>query len=315
MLVADVRRVAVVGSGLMGHGIAQVFAQAGYPVTLNDLTQEQLDRAVAGIQANLRLFAAEGLITSAAADQALARVRTNVDLAGAVGDADLIVEATFENLESKRSVLGRIGQAAPSRAVLASNTSGLSVNAMASATGRADRFVVAHFWNPPHLIPLVEVVRGEQTAEETISLMTGVLKAVGKAPVVVQKDVLGFIGNRLQYALFREALGLVQDGVCTAEDVDTVVKTSFGRRLTTAGPLETADINGTELFYDISKYLFPDLDASTGPHPFFSALIAEGRSGVKVGRGFYEWAGDRAEQIRQRRDRELIRWLKVDQGL
>jgi 3-hydroxybutyryl-CoA dehydrogenase len=185
---------------------------------------------------------------------------------------------------------------------------------MAPATGRADRFVVAHFWNPPHLIPLVEIVRGEQTAETTIQTMVDVLRSIEKQPVVVQKDVLGFVGNRLQYALFREALALVQNGVCTAEDIDTVVKTSFGRRLTTAGPLETADINGTDLFYNISKYLFPDLDAMTAPPPFFEQLIAEGRTGVRVGKGFRDWPGDRAERVRQARDRELIRWLKVDRS-
>jgi 3-hydroxybutyryl-CoA dehydrogenase len=313
-MVEGIRTVLIVGSGLMGHGIGQMFAQGGYDVVLNDVDEERVQRAVAGIQRNLGLFVDEGLLTPSDAANAGARVRTEVDLARAASDADLVVEATFENLESKRQVLGRIGALCPPRTLLASNTSGLSVNAMAPATGRADRFVVAHFWNPPHLIPLVEVVRGDETAETTVTRMVEVLRSIGKVPVVVQKDVLGFIGNRLQYALFREALGLVQNGVCTAEDIDTVVKMSFGRRLTTAGPLETADINGTDLFYSISQYLFPDLDAATGPHPFFQKLIAEGHTGVKVGRGFRDWPGDRAERIRARRDRELIRWLKVDQA-
>ena len=315
MTVKGIRKVLVVGSGLMGHGIGQVFAQGGYDVVLNDLDDERLGRAVEGIRRNLNLFVQEELITPADAAKAIARISTDADLPRAARDADLVVEATFENLESKREVLGRIGQLVPERTVLASNTSGLSCNAMAPSTGRPDRFVVAHFWNPPHLIPLVEVVRGDQTAESTIQTMVGALKSIGKAPVVVQKDVLGFVGNRLQYALFREALALIQDGVCTAEDIDTVVKTSFGRRLTTAGPLETADINGTDLFYNISQYLFRDLDASTEPHPYFKALIAEGRTGVKVGRGFRDWPGDRAQRIRERRDRELIRWLKVDREM
>ncbi|HVC32895.1 MAG TPA: 3-hydroxyacyl-CoA dehydrogenase family protein [Chloroflexota bacterium] len=312
MIVEGIRKVLVVGSGLMGHGIGQVFAQAGYPVVLNDLDDERLGRAVQGIRRNLSLFVDEALITPAELGNTLARISTDADLTRAARDADLVVEATFEDLESKRAVLRRIGDLCPERTLLASNTSGLSVNAMAPATGRADRFVVAHFWNPPHLIPLVEVVRGEQTAETTITTMVDALRSIGKVPVVVQKDVLGFVGNRLQYALFREALGLVQNGVCTAEDIDTVVKMSFGRRLTTAGPLETADINGTDLFYNISQYLFPDLDNATGPHAFFQELIADGHTGVKAGRGFRAWPGDRAERIRQRRDRELIRWLKVD---
>lgn len=311
-MVEGIRKVLVVGSGLMGHGIGQVFALGGYSVVLNDLDDERLGRAVDGIRRNLSLFVDEALITPAEMANALARVSTDSDLARAAGDVDLVVEATFENLDSKRAVLRRISDLCPDRTLLASNTSGLSVNAMAPHTGRPDRFVVAHFWNPPHLIPLVEVVRGDQTAETTITRMVDVLRSVGKAPVVVQKDVLGFVGNRLQYALFREALGLVQNGVCTAEDIDTVVKMSFGRRLTTAGPLETADINGTDLFHSISQYLFPDLDNATGPHAFFNDLIAEGRTGVKAGRGFRDWPGDRAERIKQNRDRELIRWLKVD---
>jgi 3-hydroxybutyryl-CoA dehydrogenase len=309
----SIQKVLVVGSGLMGHGIGQTFALGGYQVTLNDLDEERLQRALDGIRRNLSLFSEEGLVTPGDAEAALGRIKLDVDLPRAAREVDLVVEATFEDLEGKRGVLRRLGELCPPRTLLASNTSGLSVNAMAPATGRADRFVVAHFWNPPHLIPLVEVVRGDNTAESTIQTMVAVLRSIGKVPVVVQKDVLGFVGNRLQYALFREALALVQNGVCTAEDVDTVVKMSFGRRLTTAGPLETADINGTDLVYSISQYLFPDLDASRVPHPFFKQLIEKGHVGVKVGKGFRDWPGGLADEIRQRRDRELIRWLKVDQ--
>lgn len=314
MTVEGIRNVLIVGSGLMGHGIGQMFAQAGYHVTLNDLDDERLQRAVVGIQRNLDLFVEEGLLTPAQAASAREHMHLEVDLATAAADADLVVEATFESLEGKRAALARIGSLCPARTILASNTSGLSCNAMAPSTGRPAQFVVAHFWNPPHLIPLVEVVRGEATAQSTIDLMVAVLASIGKEPVVVQKDVLGFVGNRLQYALFREAIALVEAGVCTAEDVDTVVKTSFGRRLTTAGPLETADMNGTDLFYNISKYLLADLDASKEPNRYFSDLIAAGRTGVKVGHGFRDWPGDLANQVKERRDRELIRWLKVDQA-
>lgn len=315
MVVEGIRKVLIVGSGLMGHGIAQAFAQAGYDVVMNDLDDERLERAVVGIRHNLELFREEGLITADEVTAALARITVDANLERAARDVDFAMEVTYENLESKRSVLQRMGSLCPERTLFASNTSGLSVNAMAPSTGRPDRFVVAHFWNPPHLIPLVEVVRGEQSAQSTIDRVVDILRSCGKKPVVVQKDVLGFIGNRLQYALFREALSLVQNGVCTAEDLDTVVKTSFGRRLTTAGPLETADINGTDLWYNISKYLLPDLDRTIEPPPFFHQLIAEGRTGVKVGKGFRDWSGNRAERVLEQRDRELIRWLKVDQEM
>src|SRR5579883_700121 len=167
----SIQKVLVVGSGLMGHGIGQTFALGGYQVTLNDLDEERLQRALDGIRRNLSLFSEEGLVTPGDAEAALGRIKLDVDLPRAAREVDLVVEATFEDLEGKRGVLRRLGELCPPRTLLASNTSGLSVNAMAPATGRADRFVVAHFWNPPHLIPLVEVVRGDQTAESTVSRM------------------------------------------------------------------------------------------------------------------------------------------------
>lgn len=314
MTVEGIKKVLVVGAGLMGHGIGQVFAQGGYEVILNDIDEARLRAALEGIRRINELFVDEGLLTRSEADSALGRLRTEPDLARAATSADLAVEATFENLDSKRDVLQRVGALVPDRTIIASNTSGLSVNAMAPATGRPDRFVVAHFWNPPHLIPLVEIVKGDRTAPSTIDTMVAVLRSIGKEPVVARKDVLGQVGNRLQYALFREALALIENGVCAAEDIDTVVRTSFGRRLTTAGPLETADINGADLFYSISRYLFPDLSAMTAPPPFFEKLIQEGRTGVKVGKGFQEWPGNRADRVKEARDRELIRWLKVDRA-
>lgn len=314
MNVTDVRKVAVVGMGLMGHGIAQVFALGGYPVAMYDVSPERCQQAMAGIRANLRLFQEKELVSAAEAEAALARLRPCGTLADAAKDADFVMEVVFEEIEVKKAVMRQLDAAAPAHTVFASNTSGLDVNAFGPATSRPDKVVVAHFWNPPHILPLVEVVKGEQTAPETVQLTVDILRKVGKYPVVLQRHVAGFIGNRLQYAMFREAVGLVQKGIATPEDVDMVVKLSLGRRYTTVGPLETADINGLALFHQISKYLYLDLDDSKGPHPVHTKLVEEGANGVKAGRGFHDWSGGKAEAAIKRRDEELIRWFKVDQA-
>ena len=247
------------------------------------------------------------------AQAALARLRPCTELADAVGDADFVIEAVFEDIAVKCQVHSEIDKVAPSRTVLASNTSGLDVNKMGPATNRPDKVIVAHFSNPPHIIPVVEVVKGELTSDETVDVVVGLLKKVGKYPVVLRSHIAGFIWNRLQYAMFREAVGLVQKGVASPEDIDMVIKLGLGRRYTTVGPLETADINGLALFHQIAQYLYPELDDSQGPHPVHSKLIEEGANGVVAGRGFHDSSAGKADAARKRRDDELIRWLKADQ--
>jgi 3-hydroxybutyryl-CoA dehydrogenase len=308
-----VKRVAVVGTGLMGHGISQAFALGGYPVAMYDADPDRVDRAIAGIRSNLQLFQEKGVVTAAEAAAALPRLRPCRTLADAVGDADFVMEAVFEDLEIKKQVMRQLDAAAPAHTVLASNTSGLDVNQFGPATRRPDRVITAHFSNPPHIIPVVEVVKGEQTSEETLQLTVDLLRKIGKYPVVLKHHIPGFIWNRLQYAMFREAVGLVQKGVASPEDIDTVIEMGLGRRYTTVGPLKTGDINGLALFHQISKYLYPELDDAQGPHPVHTKLIEEGAHGAKTGRGFYDWSGGKAEAAVKRRDEELIRWLKADQ--
>ena len=294
----------------MGHGIAQAFAMAGYPTALYDADPKRVDQAVAGVKRNLALFVEKEVITQAEADAAFAQIAPKYDLAEAVGDVDFVMEVVFEDVNVKKQVMLQLDAVAPKHTVFASNTSGLDVNLFAA--GRPAQIAVAHFWNPPHILPLVEVVKGEETSEETLDLVVAVLRKIGKYPVVLRRHIAGFIGNRLQYAMFREAVGLVQSGVTTPEDIDMVVKTSLGRRYVNIGPLETADINGLFLFHQISQYLFQALDASQGPQPVLSEAIAAGHYGVKTGKGFHEWPGDKAEQALRRRDEELLRWLKID---
>lgn len=307
-----IRRISVVGAGLMGHGIAQVFALAGREVTLTDARPEALPKARDGIARNLDLFVQHDLATRAEADAALGRVTLEPSFAKAVGEADYVVEAVFEDIELKQRIFADLDRATRPGVILTSNTSGLSSNGIASRTTRKALCCVTHFWNPPHILPLVEVVRNDETSEETVRTILELMRSANKTPVVVQKDIPGQVGNRLQYALFREAVSLVEKGVCSAEDVDTVIKMSFGRRLSTIGVLETADVNATSLWANISHYLFKELDTAQDTHPYLTGLIERGRTGVAAGAGFHDWPAEKLERTLARRDAELLRWLQQD---
>lgn len=309
-----IQRVTVVGAGLMGHGIAQVLASAGFDVTLTDANAEALPKAVSGIERILALFAEHELVTTQEATSALARVRTEPELAVAIDGAQYVVEAVFEEIGLKRRVFGELDRLCPPEVVLTSNTSGLSANAIAQGLERQERFCVTHFWNPPHIVPLVEVVQADRTDRRTVETAVAVLRRGGKVPVVVRKDVPGFVGNRLQYALFREAVSLVEQGVVSADDLDTVVEMSFGRRYPTVGPLKTADLNGTGLFATIASYLYRDLEDTKAPQRLLTGLVENGHVGVKSGRGFHEWTPNKAADIIEKRDRQLIRFLQQDKA-
>ena len=308
----EIKRIAIVGAGLMGHGIGQVFALAGRDVILTDARAEALPKAREGVARNLDAFVAHELVSRAEADAALGRLSLEPELARAIGDADYVVEAVFEDLELKQRVFADLDRLARPGVILTSNTSGLSSNAIASQVGRRPLCSVTHFWNPPHILPLVEIVPNDDTAPETVETILNLLRAANKTPVVVRKDVPGQIGNRLQYALFREAVSLVENGICDPEDVDTVIKMSFGRRLSTIGVLETADINATSLWANISHYLFKELDCAQDTHQYLRDLIANGRTGVNAGGGFHDWSPEKLQRTLGRRDAELLRWLQQD---
>jgi 3-hydroxybutyryl-CoA dehydrogenase len=285
-------RIAIVGAGLMGHGIAKVFAVAGHDVAVHDVDPASL--------ASLRERVARILAETGEDVAALARITPVADLAEAVGDADVVIEAVAERLPVKQAVFAELERHAPRQALLASNTSVIPIGWIAANLATRDRVLGTHWWNPPWLVPLVEVIRAEGTASGTIDAIMALLKSVGKMPVRVDKDVPGFIGNRLQHALWREAVALVQNGVCDAETVDTVVKASFGRRLAVLGPLENADMVGVDLLRDIQETILPDLDRSTGPMPHVNRLIAEGRLGFRTGAGFRSWTGSEQAALRRR---------------
>ena len=300
MNVDDIRQVAVVGAGLMGHGISLVFALGGYQVRLNDLSEESLQQATANIRTNLDTLRRMGLLDGRQAAGAPDRIRTSTSLHDTVADADVVIEAVFEDLDLKRRVFGELDELSPERTILASNTSTFMSSQLAPATGRPDKVVVANWWNPPYLLPLVEVVRGPETSNDTVETLAELLTKVGKRPVVLQKESLGFIGNRMQIALLREAISIVERGIASAEDVDTVVKNSFGRRLAVAGPFEVFDIAGWDTIRAILSQLIPEIESSRDVPALIEKMVDKGDLGLKSGQGFYPWTSEAAASLRQR---------------
>ncbi len=279
-------RIAVIGGGLMGHGIALTFARAGHDVVVTDPVPEALASLGARVGDSLRLLGADEAEIAAS----VARISTDPGVSGAVAGADVVIEAAPEKLELKQTIFAEIEAAAPRDAILASNTSVIQISKIMGGLKTRERALGTHWWNPPHMIPLVEVVKTEWTDPGVAEAMHALLAEVGKTPVMVEKDVPGFIGNRLQHALWREAVSLVENGICTAQAVDDVVKASFGRRLAVLGPLENADLVGIELTQDIHKQVLFDLDARGAPSPYLQSLLDQGRTGMASGAGFRDWA-------------------------
>ncbi len=285
-------RITVLGAGLMGHGIAQVFALAGHHVTVYDPLPVSLESLHARITANLSDLAQD--------TGCMSRVSGTGNLAEAVASADVIIEAALEDLGVKRTLFAQVEAAAPHNAILASNTSVMPITDIMSGLVHKERALGTHWWNPPFLVPLVEVIPTKWTAPDVAAQMMTLLKAAGKTPVHVKRDVPGFIGNRLQHALWREAISLVENGICSAEDVDTVVKASFGRRLGVLGPLENADLVGTDLTLAIHKTVLPAIDSTPGPSPLLEKLVNEGKLGMKSGCGFRSWTAEQQAELRGR---------------
>ena len=310
MQVEDIRRIAVIGAGTMGHGIALEFALAGYETRIVDQSDARLADALANVRRNLSLLADAGLVDAETTDDALARLHPTTSLAEAVADADVVIEAVFEDLALKQELFGRLDELCPEHTLLASNSSSIMPSQLASSTGRPERVLVAHYFNPPYLLPLVEVVKGPETSDETARLMFELLKGIGKSPVIMQKEAPGFIANRMQVALQREALSIVEQGYATPEDVDTVVRTSFGRRLAFAGPFEIADIGGLDVISAVAALLIPEIESSTRVSPVLTDKPARGDYGVKSGQGFYAWPPAAADELRQRIARGLILLLQ-----
>jgi 3-hydroxybutyryl-CoA dehydrogenase len=283
-------RIAVIGAGLMGHGIAQVFALAGHDVTIYDAAQASLDTVKARITANLKDLGDDL--------RAVERVTPVADLGAAVRDADYVVEAVLEDLALKQKLFAEIEPHVRPDTILASNTSVIPITDIMQGLQRRERALGTHWWNPPFLVPLVEVIETQWTTPEAVAFTMKLHAEAGKRPAHVKKDVPGFIGNRLQHALWREAVSLVENGVCDAETVDTVIKAAFGRRLAVLGPLENADMVGTDLTLAIHKTVLPAIDSRPGPSPYLEKLVADGKLGFKSGEGFRTWTPEQQQALR-----------------
>ena len=305
----DVRHVAVAGTGMMGPGIAATFALAGRRATIVSRTAEGAASGVAKARSLIETLAANGLADPAQTKEAVTRLAPSTDPEEAVRAAQLFVESVPEDLGTKQAFFARLDKASPD-AILCSNTSGISITAIASKSTRRERILTTHFWNPPYLMPLVEVVMGEWTSRQIADGVVDLLRGCGKVPVLVRQDRPGQLGNRIQHAMIRECVNIVQEGIATAEDVDLAVKTGVGLRLPVYGVFEHADMVGLDLVKAVQNYVLPDLSPVKEAGRLHQEKVARGELGVKAGRGFLEWTPRKAEEVRARRDAFLIQFLR-----
>ena len=251
----------------------------------------------------------ENIITESEAKDALKRISFTTDKK-AFFDADLVIEAIIEKMDIKQEFWKDIEEIARDDAIFATNTSGLSITEICKKIKKKSRFIGMHWWNPPHIIPLIELIKGAETADETVKILVELVENIGKQSVVVLKDVNGFIGNRIQFAVFREALKIAEDEIATFEDIDKAMKFGPGFRYPVLGPFETADLGGVDTFYHISSYLFEELSCNKEPNPLLQKLIDKKHFGVKSGKGFYDYSKSKGKLAMKRRDKEFFKILK-----
>ena len=285
----DMETIAVIGAGMMGPGIAQVFATRGHLVRVQDTEAGKLDSVGSRVQASLARMAQYGLVDAGEIPAIVDRISVTSDLAAACANAGVVVEAITENLALKQELFAELDRICPAGTILCSNTSVISITRIGGRAARRERILGTHFYQPPFLVPLVEVVRTEFTAPELMNKIYDLLREAGKTPIRVQKDVPGFIANRMQHALWREAFALIDEGACDAETIDVAVRNSFGLRLPLLGPVANADMVGLDLTLAIHDYVLPHLNASPAPSSTLRAKVAANELGFKTGSGFLQW--------------------------
>jgi 3-hydroxybutyryl-CoA dehydrogenase len=298
----------------MGHGIAQSFAQKAYSVTLYDLNESILERALSQIRSNLETFVEVGFETKASIQEVLSQIRVSIDLQEAVKEAHFVIEAAPEDLMLKRSLFEVLEKYCLEDTVLASNTSTLPIDEIGDRVKRKERLVITHWFNPPHIVPAVEVVPGENTSTEALEITLGLLRKIGKKPIRILKQIPGFLVNRIQTAMFREILSLLEQGVATPEDIDAAVKESFGFRLAVIGPLQTMDMGGLDLIFKGIKYLYPFIDRSIDVQKTLREKVERDELGLKTGKGFFQYEEKEAFALSRHskdRDKRLLHLLKT----
>jgi len=306
----QVKKVGVIGAGTMGHGIAQAYAQEGYPVTLTDVAKSALTGVKDRIKSNLDTLVREGLIPEKETENIMGRITVVDSLENAVRDADLVTEVVFEDLPTKADIFHEMEKFCSPECLLASNTSSFPMTQISAQMEKPDRAIVTHWMNPPYLVPLVEVVPGEKTSEETYKTAHEILVKIKKVPVKVQKEVLGFLVNRIQSAMNREVYHLLEVGAASAEDIDRAVVTSLGFRLAFLGPLLVRDLAGLDVECKVADTILPVLDSSTQPNRLLREMVDRGEYGTKTGKGFFAYTPESIAELIKERDRRFIHLLK-----
>lgn len=303
-----IQNILVAGGGMMGKNIAFVFtSDPRYRVTVYDIRETDVR---GGIRLNCAQLLAKGILTEEELEARLMRIDFTTDLeSSAVKDADLVLEAVFEDMGVKQETFAKLEARCRPDTIFCTNSSVMSPSKISEKLKYRTRFCGTHFWNPGHLIPLVEVIKSDATSDETAQTVMDFLTSVGKKPVLCKKDVPGFIANRMQHALWREAISIVENGIADAETVDTAVKYSFGLRLPQLGPLENSDMVGTELTYSIHDYILQDLEDSHRPSPLLEQMKAEGKLGFKSGEGFLRWTPEETAKCNADLNEYLIKML------
>jgi len=298
----------------MGHGIGQNFAQKGYSVILYDLNHSILERALVQIRSNIETFVEMGLERKENIEKVLSRIRISVDLQEVAKEAHVVIEAAPEDLVLKMNLFETLDQYCLEDAILASNTSTLPISEIGKKVTRKERLVITHWFNPPHIVPTVEVVPGERTSLEVTETTLGLLRKIGKKPIKILKEIPGFLINRIQTAMLREILSLLERGVATPEDIDAGVKGSFGFRLAVLGPLQTMDMGGLDLMYRGMRYLYPLIDRSVDVQKILREKVERDELGLKTGKGFFQYEQEEALALARHskeRDKKLLHLLKT----
>lgn len=306
-----IKKIAIIGSGVMGSGIAQSFAVSGYYVTINDIKEELLYHAQNRISENLSLLMEEGALTDREKQSTLAKITYSVDLEGAVRDADFIIEAIPEVIELKLNLYQQLEEIIKPDAIVASNTSTFPISQLMEKASFAERMVITHFFNPGHLVPLVEIVQHDETKPEIVKTTMDLMRKIGKSPILLKKEIAGFIANRLQTALMREAFYLLKEGVADAEDIDTAITAGPGFRWAFTGPIEIADFGGLDTWQRVFDNVSPVLDQSKEAPELIRDLVAEGKLGTKSGEGIFTYEESTVSQKINERDRNFIKLGKL----
>lgn len=309
--VEDIRKMAVIGSGVMGHGIAEVYALNGYPTSMMDVNDEFLDRGMRQIRAELKTLVANEFVTEKQSEEALNRISTTTSIKMAVEGCNFVTEAVTEELKLKRGIFAELEKHTTGDSILATNTSALMITKIAQGLRRPDRVIGTHFSVPPHIIPGVEIIRGKRTSDRTFKIAYELMKKIGKVPFVVKKEIDGFLLNRLQLALGREAFYLVEKGVATIEDVDICLNSVLGLRWATVGPFRQMDSAGIDTATRVWRYILPSISNSRRIPKAMLEKVAKGDVGMKARKGFHDYTKFGLEDVTIERDNGFVKTLKL----